>query len=55
MTLNFTVEETEALKELVAGKIQDLRAEISHTDKPDYKDMLKARKDILKSVLAKMS
>ncbi len=55
MTLNFTVEEAQAVREVITSKIQDLRSEISHTDKPDYKDRLKARKEILKSALAKMS
>lgn len=55
MTLNLTEQERVALKELLETKVQDLRMEISHTDKPDYKDSLKARKETLKSILAKLS
>lgn len=55
MTLNLSVSEKDALKELLESKVQDLGMEISHTDKRDYKDSLKARKEILKSILAKLS
>jgi hypothetical protein len=55
MTQDLTAQEKETLKELLESKIQDMRAEIAHTDNRDYKNSLKDRKEIVKSILAKLS
>lgn len=55
MILNLTEQEGKDLREFLESKIQDMRMEISHTDKPDYKDNLKIRKESLKAILAKLS
>lgn len=55
MKLDLTEPEKEALKQLLELKIRDMRTEISHTDKTEYKDALKARKEIFKSILTKFS
>jgi hypothetical protein len=50
----FTEREKEVLLEFLEEAIANLRAEIAASDKEEYRNMLKERKEILKSVLAKM-
>ena len=50
----FTEREKEVLLEFLEEAIANLRAEIAASDKEEYRNMLKERTEILKSVLAKM-
>mgnify|MGYP006972344960 CR=1 FL=1 len=50
----FTDRETEVLKEFLEEAIANLREEIAASDKEEYRNMLKERKETLKSALAKL-
>lgn len=50
----FTEREKEVLVEFLEEAIENLREEISASDKEEYRNMLKERKETLKSVLAKL-
>ena len=49
--LELSPEQYQLLVELLESCLTDLRMEIVDTDRIDYKDMLKDRKDILLSLL----
>ncbi|HQN43089.1 MAG TPA: hypothetical protein PLA25_03065 [Anaerolineaceae bacterium] len=49
--LELSPEQYQLLVELLESCLSDLRMEIVDTDRIDYKDMLKDRKDILLSLL----
>lgn len=50
----FTDREREVLLEFLEEAISNLRAEIAASDKEEYRNMLKERKENLKSALAKL-
>jgi len=50
----FTKQEKEVLLEFLEEGISNLRREIASTDKEEYRNMLKGRKETLKSVVAKL-
>jgi len=50
----FTVREKEVLLEFLEEAVANLRAEIAASDKEEYRNMLKERKETLKGVLAKL-
>lgn len=50
----FTEREKEVLVEFLEEAIANLREEIAASDKEEYRNMLKERKETLKSVLAKL-
>jgi hypothetical protein len=50
----FTEREKEVLLEFLEEAISNLRAEIAASDKEEYRNMLKERKETLKGVLAKL-
>jgi len=49
--LDLSPQEQEILKEALESYISDLRMEIADTDKQDYREKLKHRKDILNKVV----
>jgi len=49
--LELSSEQYQLLVELLESCLSDLRMEIVDTDRIDYKDMLKDRKDVLLSLL----
>jgi predicted XRE-type DNA-binding protein len=51
ITLTLSLTETQALMGILEEAIEDLRSEIVDTDSQEYKDMLKARKEIFKKIL----
>ncbi len=51
----FTAREKEILLEFLDEAISNLRAEISASDKEEYRVMLKERKETLKSARAKLA
>ncbi len=50
--LELNAEERELLREILDGCASDLRMEIAHTDRQDFRARLKRRKDVLNKVLA---
>ncbi len=50
----FTAQEKEALLEFLEEAIANLRSEIAASDKEEFRNMLKERKETLKSVVAKL-
>lgn len=51
ITLELTEHERGVLAESIESYLSDLRMEISDTDSMDYREMLKARRDILGRIL----
>ncbi len=49
--LDLTEEETSILKMVLESYLSDLRMEISHTDRQEFRDMLKERKAVLIKVI----
>jgi len=49
--LILTDEEKDALILLLEGNLSDLSFEISDTDRKDFRDQLKARRDMLEKIL----
>lgn len=50
----FTEREREVLAEFLDEAISGLRGEIAASDREEYRDMLRERKETLKSILAKL-
>ncbi len=50
----FTEREKEILAEFLDEAISGLRSEIAASDREEYRDMLRERKETLKSILAKL-
>lgn len=49
--IDLNKEEQEILKDVLENYLSDLRQEISATDLHDFKEMLKARKEVVTKVL----
>jgi hypothetical protein len=52
--LTFTEEEREVLFDILENDIAELRMEISDTHRREYRDMLKHRESLLKSIQQKL-
>ena len=50
-TINLSVEERQALVDVLECTISELRSEIVHTDRCDFKELLKSRKYTLVQLL----
>ena len=50
-TLNLSIDEHQALLELLECSISELHSEIIHTDRCDFKELLRARKRTLVQLL----
>jgi hypothetical protein len=55
VNLELTPTEAEILKMVLENYLSDLRMEIASTDSMDYREGLKARKMVLKKVVAQVS
>ena len=55
INLNLTEEEEKILHTVVDSYLSDLRMEIADTDRKDFRDMLKQRKQVLIKVLDSLS
>jgi hypothetical protein len=49
--LDLTPDEVAILEDLLTNDLSDLRMEIAHTDRLDYRERLKVRKAVLTKVL----
>lgn len=54
MHVELTQEECTLLANLLDQAVRDLKAEIHHTDTPDYKDQLKEREALMLGLLRKL-
>jgi hypothetical protein len=54
-TLDLTSTEAETLRDVVHHYLGELEVEIRHTDTRDFKAMLRNRKAMLESILAKLA
>jgi hypothetical protein len=54
-TREFTEEELEVLREVLRHKIDEADVEMFRTDTHDFKQMLKHRRNLLETVLIKLS
>ncbi len=52
--LELTQAEREALIDILDTYMSNLRMEISHTDRQDFRDMLKSRKNVVMKVLDRL-
>lgn len=52
--LELTPAEAEVLREVVEKSLVDLRREIAHTDRRDYRDQLRWRESLLGEVLDRL-
>ncbi len=50
MTLDLSSQETEALTEALQIYLSELRGEIGNTDKKDFRDQLKQKKQLLRAI-----
>lgn len=53
-TLKLNPEELTILKEILENYLSDLRMEISHTDRLDFREQLKLRKQVVQKVLEQL-
>ena len=53
--VEFSVEELEVLRDLIRHQIESMDVEVFRTDTHGYKEMLKRRRAVLESALAKLS
>lgn len=51
VTIELTQEEAELMRNMAENCLEDLRQEIRHTDKRDYRELLKAQEELLKKLL----
>ncbi len=51
ISLTLNPGELEILQEMLQNQLSELRMEISHTDRMEYRDMLKERKRVLNKLL----
>jgi hypothetical protein len=51
ISIDFTSAERTLLQEMIDGMISELRMEIADTDRLEYREMLRARKNVLQRVL----
>jgi hypothetical protein len=53
-TLKLTAEEVEVMRDVVARVISDMQVEVFRTDRHDFKEMLKHRRQVLEGVLDRL-
>ncbi|HNR51134.1 MAG: hypothetical protein BWZ01_01865 [Deltaproteobacteria bacterium ADurb.BinA179] len=51
ISVDLTAEEKDVLYNLLSNYVSDLRMEIADTDRQDFREMIKQRKDILQKVI----
>ena len=52
--IDMTTEEKGILLDVLENYISDLRMEIADTDKSDFKEKLRTKKDVLNTILSKL-
>jgi len=52
--IEVTPEEAEELRAILENYLSDLRMEIVDTDSPDYRDMLKKRRDFMARLISQL-
>jgi hypothetical protein len=53
-TVELTLEEQQTLIDILECSVKDLRSQIVHTDRYNYKQMLKNRKQMIQNILASL-
>jgi hypothetical protein len=53
-TITLSIEEIQALSDVLECSVIELRSQIVHTDRYSYKQMLKNRKELLQNILASL-
>ena len=53
-TITLSIEEKQALEDVLECCVGELRSQIVHTDRYSYKKMLKNRKEVLLNILASL-
>ena len=53
-TITLSVEEKQALEDVLECSVVELRSQIVHTDRYSYKQMLKNRKEVLLNILSSL-
>ena len=53
-TVELTLEEQQTLIDILECCVKDLRSQIVHTDRYNYKQMLKNRKQMVQNILASL-
>lgn len=51
IAIDLTPAETEALRDMLSGMLSELRMEIADTDRLEFREMLRARKQLLQRVI----
>ncbi len=51
LALDLTTHEQEILRELLEQHLSDLRMEIADTERLEFRDMLKERKEVIRKIL----
>jgi hypothetical protein len=51
LSIDFTSAERKLLREMIDGMLSELRMEIADTDRLEYREMLRARKNVLQRVV----
>jgi hypothetical protein len=54
ITMKLTDEEAVILHSIIKASIEDLRVEILHTDRREYREMLKKQEEIIKKILEEL-
>jgi len=54
MRFELTPEEVKVLRETLRREISDLRMEIADTDQKDFRDLIKEKKETLKTIVGKL-
>lgn len=55
MNVELSMDEASVLREILEHHLGDMSAEISHTDNPEFRSLLRERRDHMKSVRDKLS
>lgn len=53
-TITLSIEEKQALEDVLECSVLELRSQIVHTDRYSYKQMLKNRKEVLQNILTSL-
>ena len=53
-TITLSIEEKQALEDVLECSVGELRSQIVHTDRYSYKQMLKNRKEVLLNILSSL-
>jgi hypothetical protein len=54
-TQDFSMEEIEVMRDMLEHQLEEMEVELGRTDTHDFKQMLKHRRDLMHSVLEKLS